>query len=444
MVMLSPRSPERTKPINTSDNEETMKNAYPMRIDPVTLEELNCENQFTGTLDELFNFEPRFTRSIISSSKRQVKMEKGKWWRVRYLPAKLGPKHTFFARIARHWLANQSMICPRQTSQAFGGDPDVFCPVCDLSNLLNNSVNQDERNLGDETRSCPQWLTYCVVFEKDGLEHPMSEVLVPYEHWMYKTTWEELTAFYIAGSQKSPLSVLDYAIGNDFVFSYTSKGFNLDKQDRMPIFDPKDPQYANWIKKIEEHLKNPRVQIPTNEEMQAFAADIQEQVNKLRRSRWIHRKAETAVEQENQPVESARRTVNSIKEKIERIRHENECSEAQEKRVALLCAAIKAEVLKWTMDQAEDDQIPAAESDNLPPDKTADQAPSASMPACLALDLVEQAKAIVEQLPGYEGEPPKGADWDALLNCLMDLARTCYERIALQEWEQRCRSVGNL
>lgn len=76
---------------------------------------------------------------------------------------------------------------------------------------------------------------------------------------------------------------------------------------------------------------------------------------------------------------------------------------------------------------------PEAEDDDLPPDETADQAPPSPMPACLALDLVEQAKAIMEQLPGSEGEPPKRADLDALLNCSMDLARTCHERIALQE-----------
>lgn len=244
-----------------------MQRNAPSKIDPELLGELNYEQQFTQS---------------ISNSKRQIKMEKGKSWRVRYLPAKLGPKKTFFARIAKHWLATKPIICPRQTSPAFGGDPDAFCPVCDRANELNDSANQAESQLGYDTRSSPQWLAYCVVFEKDGLEQPMSEVLVPYEHWMYKSTWEELKAFYMAGGQKSPLSVLDYKLGNDFILSRTSKGFKLDKQDSMPIFELTDPKYPEWIKKIEEHLKNPRVQLPTNEELDAFALKLEEQVNKLR------------------------------------------------------------------------------------------------------------------------------------------------------------------
>lgn len=131
-----------------------MNRSTPTKIDPEMLGELNYEQQFTQS---------------ISSARRQVKIEKGKSWRIRYLPAKLGPKHTFFARIAKHWLATKPILCPRQTSPAFGGDPDAFCPVCDKSNELNDSANQAESQLGYEVRSAPQWLVYCVVFEKDGL-----------------------------------------------------------------------------------------------------------------------------------------------------------------------------------------------------------------------------------------------------------------------------------
>jgi len=244
-----------------------MQRSTPTKIDPEMLGELNYEQQFTQS---------------ISNNKRQVKMDKGKAWRVRYLPAKLGPKKTFFARIAKHWLATKPIICPRQTAPAFGGDPDAFCPVCDKANELNESANQAESQLGYDSRSSPQWLAYCIVFEKDGLEQPQSEVLIPYEHWMYKSTWEELKAFYMAGGQKSPLSVLDYKLGNDFVLSRIAKGFKLDKQDSQTILEVADPKYPEWIKKIEEHLKSPRVQLPTDEELNAFALKLEEQVNKLR------------------------------------------------------------------------------------------------------------------------------------------------------------------
>lgn len=244
-----------------------MQRNAPSKIDPEMLGELNYEQKFTQS---------------ISSNKRLVKMDKGKAWRIRYLPAKLGPKKTFFARIAKHWLATKPIICPRLTSPAFGGDPDAYCPVCDRSNELNDSTQQAEAQLGYEARSSPQWLAYCIVFEKDGLEQDQAELVIPYEHWMYKSTWEELKAFYMAGGQKSPLSILDYKLGNDFVLSRNSKGFKLDKQDSMAIFALDDPKYPEWIKKIEEHLKTPRVVLPTDEELQAFALKLEEQVNKLR------------------------------------------------------------------------------------------------------------------------------------------------------------------
>jgi len=266
-----------------------MQRNAPSKIDPEILGELHYEQNFTQS---------------ISNTKRQVKLEKGKMWRIRYLPAKLGPKKTFFARIAKHWLATKPVVCPRQTSPAFGGDPDSYCPVCDRSHELNESTNQAESQLGYESRSNPQWLVYCVVFEKDGSEQSMQEVLVPYEHWMYKSTWEELKAFYMAGGQKSPLSVLDYKLGNDFIVSRTSKGFKLDKQDSMPIFDSNDSKYVDWIKKIEEQLKNPRVQMPKDEELQAFVIKLEEQVNQLRGIRGSARRGQPSVgleEEETQP-----------------------------------------------------------------------------------------------------------------------------------------------
>ena len=243
-----------------------MTRSTPSKIDPALLGELQYEQTFAQT---------------IGTSRRQVKIEKGHAWRVRYLPAKLGPKGTFFARISKHWLGQGTpIVCPRQTSPSFGGDPDGVCRACDVSAELQESANQAESQLGFDCRGNPQWLVYCLVFEKDGLEQPMSEVLVPYEHWMWKGVWEELKAFYMAGGSKSPNSVLDYVLGNDFVVSRTVKGYKLDKQDAQPIFE-RDPKYAEWLKKIGEQLKNPRVQIPTLEQVEAFALKIEEQSAKL-------------------------------------------------------------------------------------------------------------------------------------------------------------------
>lgn len=238
----------------------------PSQIDPDLLADLNYEGQFVQS---------------ISTNRRQVKIEKGHVWRVRFLPAELGPKKTFYARIAKHWFNMKPIECPRQTAPAFGGDPEAYCPVCDTAAHLNESANQAESDLGYDVKSQPQWLLYCVVFEKDGVEQTMAEVVQPYEFWMYKNLWEEYKAFHMAGAAKSPLSVQDYKLGNDFVVSRPLKGMKLDKQDSLPIFDLKEPKYAEWLRKIKEGCKNPRAKMPKDNELDDFAAKIEDQVAKL-------------------------------------------------------------------------------------------------------------------------------------------------------------------
>lgn len=266
-----------------------MSRSTPSKIDPEMLSELNFETQFV---------------SSISTNRRQVKIEKGRQWRLRILPAKLGPKKTFFARIAKHWLATKPIICPRQTGPSFGGDPEAYCPVCDLSAQLNESTNQAESDLGYDIKSSAQWLMYAMVFEKDGEEQPMSEVLLPYEFWVYKSTWEEVKAFFAAGGHKSPLSVLDYKLGNDFIVSRTTKGMKLDKQDSMPIFDPSEAKYAEWIKKVEEGIHQPKVKMPTDEEMETFKIKIEDAWGKLSKGSSARRGQSAGLEEDDSDVEA--------------------------------------------------------------------------------------------------------------------------------------------
>lgn len=202
-------------------------------------------------------------------------------WLIRFLPAKLGPKGTWFARVAQHWLSMKPIICPRNTSPDFGGDPDADCPCCDVAARLNESPDPDVSKFGFKAFGQPQWLTYCVVFEKDGTVQNMREVLLPYEFAHYKSSFEELMAFYKAGLRRSPDSVFDYRIGNDFVVTRTGKGMKLDKQDGGPIFDLKEPNFKSYIEKIEAGIKLPKITIPTNDQLYIFSQKIQEWADKL-------------------------------------------------------------------------------------------------------------------------------------------------------------------
>jgi len=236
-----------------------------MSIDPKILKRMQGEDSFLQSQ---------------TRGSRRVKLNRGQNWIVRFLPAEMGPENLFFARIAKHWLNKLPIVCPRNTAEDYGGDPDCECPVCLLAEELNESPDEVISKFGYSAKANPQFLTYCVVWEKDGIAQPLSEILNPYEFWHYRSTWEELKGFYIAGGRKCENSVLDYAQGNDFSVNKTAKGMRLDKQDSSPIFELKDPKYAHHIEKIEAALKTPKVVIPTHEQMQVFAAKLQEAANR--------------------------------------------------------------------------------------------------------------------------------------------------------------------
>jgi len=236
-----------------------------MSIDPKILKRMQDEDSFLQSQ---------------TRGSRRVKLNRGQNWIVRFLPAQMGSDGLFFARIARHWLNKLPIICPRNTAVDFGGDPECDCPICSLAEELNESPDEIISKFGYKAKANPQFLTYCIVWEKDGVQQSMSEILNPYEFWHYRSTWEELKGFYIAGGRKCQDSVLDYQLGNDFSVNKTAKGMRLDKQDSSPIFDSKEPNYDEWIKKIEGALKTPKVVIPTHEQMQIFAAKVQEAANR--------------------------------------------------------------------------------------------------------------------------------------------------------------------
>ena len=216
---------------------------------------------------------------------RTVKMEKGQVWTVRFLPVQLGEEKTWYARIARHWLNKKPIICPVDTAAAFNGDKDAYCPCCVASAEINRSSDDDVSKFGFSCRASSQRLTFCIVIDKDGDAVTGNEMLMAYEFWHYQNTWDELKAFFKAGTRggKNMTSVLDYKTGNDFAVSRNAKGLRLDKQDSAPIFDPTDPNFDSYIKKIEDSVKQPKVKIPTARELEIFAAKIEEDAERIGR-----------------------------------------------------------------------------------------------------------------------------------------------------------------
>lgn len=227
-----------------------------------------------------YEYEQQFMQSQ-QKGNRRVKIERGQMWTLRFLPAKLGPKGLWFARIARHWLSKSPIICPKYTSPDFGGDPDAYCPCCEIAANLNESPDEQISKFGYQSQGTPMWLTFCIVFDKNGAQQSTNDLLVPYEFNHYKSTFEELMAFFKAGTRRTPLSIFDYKMGNDFAVTKTGKGLKFDKQDAAPIFDPADPNYKAYIAKIEAGIKMPKIQMPTDDQLHAFSLKISEWADKL-------------------------------------------------------------------------------------------------------------------------------------------------------------------
>lgn len=216
---------------------------------------------------------------------RRVKIERGQVWKVRFLPVHLGEQGTWFARVAKHWLFKKPITCPVHTGEGFGGSKEADCPCCRASQELNDSPDEKVSRFGWEVRGSSQWITYCIVLEKDGTEVEGNELLMPYEFAHYVNSWEELKGFWKGGSKggKNLTSILDYRTGNDFNVTKTAKGIRLDKDDPRPIFDEEDPRFDEYIQKIEAAVKPPKVHIPTAKELEIFADKILEEGEKIGR-----------------------------------------------------------------------------------------------------------------------------------------------------------------
>jgi hypothetical protein len=236
------------------------------------------------------DYEHQFIQRTSGAQRRVVKLNRGDSWLLRFLPAKLGPNKRWYARIAKHWVNQRAIICPRHTEEAFGGHPEAYCSVCELSAHLNDERHEEVSKFGFKLRATPNWVTYCAVFEKasqggQSQAQSLPEVLQPYEFPHYKTSWEELTGFVKAGVRRTPNSVLDWEKGNDFAVSKTNKGLRLDKQDSGPIFNLDDPNFDANCQKLLAACKDPVVKIPDEQALDTFADKAQEEANNVARGR---------------------------------------------------------------------------------------------------------------------------------------------------------------
>lgn len=301
-AQLTNKTPHINKPMTRNNS----------AIDPEMLSQLNADDRY-----------------IQSNSRqaRQVRMERGRIWKVRFLPAKLGPNKMWYARIAKHWLSKTPIFCPENTHPDFGGNPKFKCPVCAVSQTLNDSPDEQIGRFGYDCRGAAQWLTFCVVLEKDGAVMPIDEVVNPYEFWHYKNTWEELKGFFKSNASKgNPMSVLDYLQGFDFNVTKNANGMRLDKLDSVPIIDMADENYQAYIDRIESRIRMPRLLIPTREELNVFAGKVEDACQRLHEPEG-GRGLDSAGHSEDVRIAAPRRDAPVRRQELEQAPTSNDCDD---------------------------------------------------------------------------------------------------------------------
>lgn len=181
----------------------------------------------------------------MASSGRQYRsliLKAGESAITRFLPVQMGPKKTWFARIARHWVGKRPVLCQRQTSPHFNGAPDHPCPLCDLEMEYSQSGNKATADLARKMGAFPKILTYLFVFEitddrNRKLPTPTAELYAPNEYWIARDGWKEIDSLWRRSLEKNPpYGFLDPVSGYDFTISRDNRnGYRHMREDPQPI-----------------------------------------------------------------------------------------------------------------------------------------------------------------------------------------------------------------
>jgi hypothetical protein len=235
-----------------------------------------------------------------ASNKRddnQIKLEKeGDLWMIRFLPARLGERNTFFARIAQHWVNKRPHFCARSTPPECGGNPDSHCPLCDLSEQFRENSNRDISTVGYKASANSQWLTYALVWSKESKgQEPFypegDEQWTPYRFWLNKTNFTELVEYWKRyrdrlAKDKNPSannSILDPEIGVDFVVKRANNKIGLQKDESRSIFphDYTKEDRVNLMAYIHSRIKMPTYRPLGSDEMDAACQKLEEAVRRV-------------------------------------------------------------------------------------------------------------------------------------------------------------------
>lgn len=203
------------------------------------------DSDIRDALDE----EREYANSQARYSNR-LQLDRGDTALVRFLPVQMGSRKQWFLRVGRHWVNKRPYFCKRTSSPDIGGDPDYACPLCEMCEEHMASKDEDVANEAFRASANPQWVVYCIVWERGdrGREPspvPKSERYIPYETWLTRDAFLEVSAMMKRSRNNDPqpfpggsFGILDPKTGCDIWVTKDKRGvMHFDKMDPAPIDD---------------------------------------------------------------------------------------------------------------------------------------------------------------------------------------------------------------
>jgi hypothetical protein len=242
-------------------------------------ERQNIDPEELAMLDEEQAFLNSTTKNI-----RRVRVDKNESLTVRFLPMEFGPKKWFYQRIAFHWIGKRPYYCEKHTAAECGGNPEATCPLCDFTVKLNDSRDRNVANAGFRAMANPQYILYCLVFERDrdgDIEKVRgAERWKAWEFPMPKVSFATFLQLYRRSLSRQPdRGILSLVDGNDIIVSLPGRDYAFQREDSQPIFDPTDPdKFQDVVNKIWSSIQLPVLRVPTDEDCDKAIEKIEESI----------------------------------------------------------------------------------------------------------------------------------------------------------------------
>lgn len=239
----------------------------------------------TSYLDAL-NEETQFMNRSYQQALR-LKIGKGCSARCRFLPARLGPRGLWFARISQYWANKRPIVCAKETHPDFGGtdEPDAYYK------LIQKYLDSNDTNVQKVARRAApvtQWLTYCLVLEieddrrrKKITDDP--ECWSPYEFWNYRANFAELSNIFEKRRKSSPLSILDPVSGCDLWLNRSNRGIRFERDDASPICDGDDAEVRAFMDEIVSKINFKVPALPSKEKIDELCEKFEDDIARASR-----------------------------------------------------------------------------------------------------------------------------------------------------------------